>query len=124
MISINTSIHLPQITFPSSRRRCTVVKASSNSKVANLSASRKERIELPDFDGCHISEFLKHPSGIKTMLNTTVLESFQFVEHNTYRCTLPKLKLLNFEAAPVIDLRVTPTDEHCLVELLSCKVSE
>ncbi|KAL5794452.1 hypothetical protein ACOSP7_003046 [Xanthoceras sorbifolium] len=66
------------------------------------------------------------------MLNTSALHTFQFLHDNTYSsllyfliilCTLPKVQLLNFEAAPVIDLRVTPTTEDCLVELLSCKVS-
>jgi len=38
------------------------------------------------------------------------------------RCELPKLKLLKFEVAPFIDLRVTSTDEDCLVEMISCKV--
>ncbi|PNX62841.1 hypothetical protein L195_g053200, partial [Trifolium pratense] len=37
------------------------------------------------------------------------------------RCELPKLRLLNFEAAPFIDLRVTSTEEDCLVEMISCK---
>lgn len=39
------------------------------------------------------------------------------------RCTLPQLNLLNFEVSPVIDLRVTPTTEDCMVELLCCKVT-
>ena len=38
------------------------------------------------------------------------------------RCELPKLQFLNFEAVPLLDLRVTSTDEDCLVEMLSCKV--
>ncbi|GKA99727.1 MraW methylase family protein, partial [Tanacetum coccineum] len=38
-------------------------------------------------------------------------------------CTLPPLNLLNFEVSPVIFLRVTPTNEDCMVEMLSCKVS-
>ena len=37
-------------------------------------------------------------------------------------CTLPNLNSLNFEVSPVFDLRVTPTNEDCMVELLSCKV--
>ncbi|KAL9442703.1 hypothetical protein AB3S75_016141 [Citrus x aurantiifolia] len=111
------------------------IKMSSpnpNVKKANLSATKKERIELPnnyDYDGnCgskakayHISEFLSHPSGIQAMLNTSALQSFQFLDTNTYRCVLPKVQFLNFEAAPVMDLRVTPTDKDCTVQLLSCK---
>jgi hypothetical protein len=38
------------------------------------------------------------------------------------RCELPKLRLLNFEASPFIDLRVTSINEDCLVEMISCKV--
>lgn len=78
------------------------IKMSSpnpNVKKANLSATKKERIELPinyDYDGnCgskakayHISEFLSHPSGIQAMLNTSALQSFQFLDTNTYRSTL------------------------------------
>ncbi|TYI13888.1 hypothetical protein ES332_A08G089400v1 [Gossypium tomentosum] len=39
-----------------------------------------------------------------------------------FRCKLPKLALFNFEASPVLDLRVIPTKEDCIVELFSCKV--
>ncbi|XP_059459603.1 uncharacterized protein LOC132189098 isoform X2 [Corylus avellana] len=101
--------------------------SESNAKKANLSAARKERIKLPSYDdGCgdktlHISEFLSHPSGIQAMLNTSALQDFQALNNDTYRCSLPKLKLLNFEAAPVLDLRVTQTNEDCTVEMLSCK---
>lgn len=44
-----------------------------------------------------------------------------FQKFITPRCTLPRVQLINFEVAPVLDLRVTPTDEDCVVELLSCK---
>lgn len=99
----------------------------SNAKKANLSASKRERISVPIYSDSngrkayHISEFLNHPSGIEAMLNTNALQSFQHLDNNTYRCALPKIQLLNFEAAPVLDLRVTPTDEDCTVELLCCK---
>ncbi|KAL9331200.1 hypothetical protein ACSQ67_000810 [Phaseolus vulgaris] len=105
-----------------------VTSLNSNSKRANLFAAKKERIRLPtysdDFGGnkYHISEFLSHPSGIAAVLNTKALQSFQSLDANTYRCELPKLQFLNFEAAPLLDLRVTSTDEDCLVEMLSCKV--
>ncbi|KAH7576546.1 hypothetical protein JRO89_XS01G0104900 [Xanthoceras sorbifolium] len=111
---------LPCFSTTSTRKRILVFNvrskssSKSNAKIANFSAARKERIKLPDYDGgCHISDFLRHPSGIQAMLNTSALHTFQ--------CTLPKVQLLNFEVAPVIDLRVTPTTEDCLVELLSCK---
>ncbi|CAK7346952.1 unnamed protein product [Dovyalis caffra] len=94
-----------------------------NSKKANLTAGRKERMKLPITDGGYrISEFLSHPFGIQAMLNTRSLQSFQSLDANTYRCILPKVELLNFEAAPVLDLRVTPSDEDCTVEMISCKV--
>ncbi|KAL6194160.1 hypothetical protein ACLB2K_035244 [Fragaria x ananassa] len=97
--------------------------AESNAKKANLSAAKKERIKLPSFDSnnVHIREFLSHQSGTEAMLNTRALQSFEPLSTDTYRCTLPKLKLLNFEAAPVVDLRVNPTDEDCMVEMLSCR---
>jgi hypothetical protein len=47
----------------------------------------------------------------------------KIIPHGLCRCSLPKVKLLNFEAAPVLDLRVTQTNENCTVEMLSCKVS-
>ncbi|XP_075640010.1 uncharacterized protein LOC142611765 isoform X3 [Castanea sativa] len=116
------------------RKKTEVIKlnistpSESNVKKANLSATRKERIKLPNYDDdcCggktfHIREFLGHPSGIQAMLNTSSLQSFQALDTNTYRCFLPKVQLLNFEAAPVLDLRVTPTNEDCTVEMLSCK---
>ncbi|KAJ4707622.1 (RAP Annotation release2) Galactose-binding like domain containing protein [Melia azedarach] len=128
---------LPSFTFPNftirTRNRIQVISlhqinmSSSNAKKANLSATRKDRIKLPNYDSdsvgkaYHISEFLSHPSGIQAMLNTSALQSFQFIDTNTYRCTLPKVQFLNFEAAPVMDLRVTPTNKDCTVQLLSCK---
>ncbi|KAH7573926.1 hypothetical protein ACOSP7_007867 [Xanthoceras sorbifolium] len=119
---------LPCFSTASTRKRIlafnvrSMSSSKSNVKIANLSAARKERIKLPDYDGAyHISDFLRHPSGIQAMLNTSALHTFQFLHDNTYRCTLPKVQLLNFEAAPVIDLRVTPSTEDCFVELLSCK---
>uniref|UniRef100_A0A5B6YLD1 DUF1997 family protein n=1 Tax=Davidia involucrata TaxID=16924 RepID=A0A5B6YLD1_DAVIN len=115
-------------------RRIGVIKVNienlseSNVKRAKLSASKKERVKLPNYgDGgggkkIHsISEFLSHPSGVEAILNTRALRSFQSINSNTYRCTLPRIQLMNFEAAPVLDLRVTPTTEDCTVEMLSCK---
>ncbi|KAA8521018.1 hypothetical protein F0562_011694 [Nyssa sinensis] len=100
----------------------------SNVKRAKLSASKKQRVKLPNYadeDGGKnmnsISEFLSHPSGVEAILNTRALQSFQSIDSNVYRCTLPRIRLLNFEVAPVLDLRVTPTTEDCTVEMLSCK---
>ncbi|KAE8656661.1 MraW methylase family protein isoform 1 [Hibiscus syriacus] len=108
------------------------IVASSDAKRANLSASRTQRVKLPVYDDTpegnvsggqpyHISQFLSHPSGIQAILNTRALEKFEFLDTNAYRCTLPKLALFNFEATPVLDLRVIPTEEDCTVELFSCK---
>eukprot|EP00256_Glycine_max_P057614 XP_014625483.1 uncharacterized protein LOC100813897 isoform X4 [Glycine max] len=100
---------------------------SNAKKKANLFAEKKERIRLPTYNDdlggkkYHISEFLSQPSGIAAVLNTKALQSFESLDANTYRCELPKLQFLNFEAAPLLDLRVTSTDEDCLVEMLSCK---
>ncbi|KAE9586476.1 hypothetical protein Lalb_Chr24g0402391 [Lupinus albus] len=104
-----------------------VTSSDLNSKKANLFAAKKERVKLPtytdDLGGkkYHISEFLSHSSGIAAVLNTRALQSFQPLDANTYKCALPKVQFLNFEAAPLMDLRVTATDEDCLVEMLSCK---
>ncbi|GLU01097.1 hypothetical protein SLE2022_184220 [Rubroshorea leprosula] len=123
-------------TIPSaftSRKKTQVIKLrnetikSSNTKKANLSATRTERIKLPLYDDgvgghtYHISEFLRQPSGIEAVLNTSALQSFQLLENNVYRCILPEIQFLNFEVTPVLDLRVMPTRENCVVELLSCK---
>ncbi|EXB60446.1 hypothetical protein L484_014899 [Morus notabilis] len=106
-----------------------VTQSESNTKKANLSAAKKERIQLPNYgneygngsEKFHIGEFLSHPSAIEALLNTNALKSFQCLGTNTYRCTLQRVRLLNFEAAPVLDLRVTPTNDDCTVEMLSCK---
>lgn len=62
------------------------VLSESNTKKANLSAARKERIKLPNYgDTIHIRQFLSHPSGIEAMLNTGALKDFQPLDTNTYR---------------------------------------
>ncbi|KAI3963668.1 hypothetical protein MKW98_021908 [Papaver atlanticum] len=104
-----------------------------NAKIANLSATRKERVKLPKIDydeekvdGCErrlytISEFLSHPSGVEAILNTNAMQNFESLDANTYRCALPGIQFLNFDVSPVLDLRVIPTTEDCVVEMLSCK---
>ncbi|PON65329.1 hypothetical protein TorRG33x02_270950 [Trema orientale] len=94
-------------------------------KKTNLSAVRKERIQLPTYgtNKFHISEVLSHPSAIEALLNTNVLKSFHCLGTNTCRSTLQRVRLLNFEVAPVLDLRVTTTNEDCTVEMLSFKVN-
>lgn len=65
--------------------------SESNAKKANLSATKKERIKLPNYDdgyggkSFHISEFLRHPSGIQAMLNTSALQNYEALDSNTYR---------------------------------------
>ncbi|KAJ4822122.1 hypothetical protein Tsubulata_036873 [Turnera subulata] len=114
---------LTSLTTTTTRKRIAVLKLVRNSnKTANLYAAKKERVKLPAHENDYrISEFLNHPLGIQAMLNTSSLQSFQSLNANTYRCVLPKLRLLSFEAVPVLDLRVTPTDTDCTVEMLSCK---
>ncbi|CAA7015207.1 unnamed protein product [Microthlaspi erraticum] len=98
----------------------------SNSKQANLSASRKQRIKLQNNGEKKLtfSEFLKHPSGMEAVINAKALHSYHLVDDNdnTYRCRLPKIQLMSFEVTPVLVLKVTPTQEDCTVELLSCKL--
>lgn len=115
--------------FLSTRKRAGVINAKlseSNAKSAKLCARKKEKIRLPNYvdpggKESHISEFLSHPSGVDSILNTRALQSVQFLDSNMYRCVLPQIQLLNFEVAPVLDLQVTPTAENCVVEMLSCK---
>ncbi|CAF2132472.1 hypothetical protein HID58_013025 [Brassica napus] len=100
--------------------------AISSSKKANLTASRKQRIQLQSNGEKELtfSEFLKHPSGMEAVINAKALQSYQLVDDddNTYRCTLPTIQLMSFEVSPVLVLRVIPTQEDCTVELLSCKL--
>ncbi|KAJ6794859.1 Uncharacterized protein M6B38_228125 [Iris pallida] len=99
----------------------------SSSRKANLHAKRKERVMLPVHTSghgrapLHISEFLNHPSGVESLLNTRTLQSFQPIDSNTYRCNLHPIQFLKFEVAPVLELQVIPTREDCTVEMLSCK---
>lgn len=68
--------------------------SETNTKKANLSVKRREKIRLPSYSGegrtYHIREFLNHPSGIEAMLNKNALKSFQLLDANTYR-SLPFL---------------------------------
>ncbi|GJZ17056.1 putative reverse transcriptase domain-containing protein, partial [Tanacetum coccineum] len=63
------------------------------------------------------------PSGTEALLNKHALQSVEQLDITTYRCTLPPLNLLNFEVSLAIVLRVTPTNEDCMVVMLSCKVN-
>ncbi|KAJ3676828.1 hypothetical protein LUZ60_002552 [Juncus effusus] len=102
----------------------------SKIRKAKLLASRKETVSFPiekDIKRNKLREFLSEKAGIEALLNTRALQSFlSLPPHSsscsfTYRCTLDKIQFLKFEVTPVIDLRVSPTDDDCTVELLSCK---
>ena len=66
-------------------------QSESSAKKANLSAAKRERIQLPNYGTDHgnekllIGEFLSHPSAIQALLNTNALKSFQCLGTNTYR---------------------------------------
>jgi hypothetical protein len=113
------------------------VAATPGRRRARLSARRRESIRLldvlPDQGGAardgSIGEFLRHPAGVESLLNTRALQSFAPVESEpesgqagTFRCTLHPMGFLGFQVAPVLDLRVAPTSDDCTVEMLSCRV--
>lgn len=92
---------------------------------ARLSARRRESVPLPDgVSGDGIGAFLRDPAGVESLLNTGALESFVpgGSGPGTFTCTLRRIRLLGFEIAPVLDLRVVPTGSDCTVEMLSCRV--
>ena len=68
-------------------RRATMVISSS--KKANLTASRKQRINLQSNREKELTfiEFLKHPCGMEAVINAKALQSYQLVadDDNTYR---------------------------------------
>ncbi|KAI4378853.1 hypothetical protein MLD38_016277 [Melastoma candidum] len=113
-------------TIATRRRRPLRVR---NAKRANLSASRTESVKVPTYEDAvlgrsyRISEFLSHPSGVEAMLNARVMQSYQLIDSTTYRCELPTINILDFEATPVLDLRLTSSSEGCKVEMLSCKLN-
>ncbi|XP_020267491.1 uncharacterized protein LOC109842985 isoform X2 [Asparagus officinalis] len=119
---LSHSLSLPSQISSSSIRKRDAMAMITSSKKANLFAKSKEKVRLPKYaEEFPISEFLAHPSGIETLLNKRALQRFEPVDLNTYRCTLHRIQLLQFDAVPVVDLRVTPTSEDCKVEMLSCK---
>ncbi|XP_034600324.1 uncharacterized protein [Setaria viridis] len=91
---------------------------------ARLSARRRERVRLPDgVSGGDVGEFLRHPDGVESLLNTGALESFAPAGSGpgTFTCALRRIGFLGFEIAPVLDLRVAPTSTDCTIEMLSCR---
>lgn len=68
------------------------LSSSDDVKRANLSSRKRERIKLPNYDDIsgtkdtfHIRDFLRHPSGIESILNTSALQSYYSLDSNTYR---------------------------------------
>ncbi|WVZ92204.1 hypothetical protein U9M48_038287 [Paspalum notatum var. saurae] len=91
---------------------------------ARLSARRRERVPLPDgVSGGAVGEFLRHPDGVESLLNTGALESLAPAGSGpgTFTCTLRRIGFLGFEVAPVLELRVAPTATDCTIEMLSCR---
>lgn len=82
---------------PSARKVVDVIQVTkddstkSNVKKALLSAKKKERIKLPNYDDArdgqmyHISKFLSHPTGVEAILNVNALQSYVSIDNNTYR---------------------------------------
>ncbi|CAN1176137.1 hypothetical protein LINPERHAP2_LOCUS32368 [Linum perenne] len=98
--------------------------SESYTKKAHLSAVRKKRLKLPTAnnhsDQYHMmSEFLSLPEGVQSALNVKSADSFQVLDDSTYRLILSKVRLLSFDACPVMDLRVTTTAHDFVVEMLS-----
>lgn len=92
-----------------------------------MSVRKKERVPLPtltDPTGMpqHLSVFLQQPAGTQSMLNTKALQKCEYLGDDVFRCYLPKLTLLNFEVAPIVDLFVAASDIDCQVEMRSCMV--
>ncbi|XP_024359970.1 uncharacterized protein [Physcomitrium patens] len=89
---------------------------------ANLFVRKQESVPLvtltdPSGVPHHLSSFLQQPAGTKSMLNTKALLRYEYVGNDVYRCYLPKVVLLNFEVAPIVDLFVAASDKDCRVEM-------
>lgn len=101
-------------------------RRSSPKKVANLRVQQNQVIPLPSYSNTSgapkpLSEFLSQRAGMESMLNINALQSHEYVGSNIFRCTLPKVEILSFEVAPVVDLSVVANEQECIVEMLSCK---
>lgn len=119
------SFFLPACRTSAGREEKLVITASQ--RWANLCVRKKERVPLPtlsDPTGMpqHLSVFLQQPAGTQSMLNTKALQKCEYLGDDVFRCYLPKLTLLNFEVAPIVDLFVAASDIDCQVEMRSCMV--
>ncbi|CAL1362449.1 unnamed protein product [Linum trigynum] len=117
---------LPRHSTSGGRTETTMVRKrtalESRIKKAHLTAVRKHGLKLPPSEhGYHFSEFLSHPEGVESALNVKVAKSFHVLDDCTYRLVLPQIRLLSFDAFPVMDLRTTTTAENFTVEMLSFK---
>lgn len=104
----------------------TVVMAAN--RKANIRVKKQETVPLvtlTDSSGMphHLSSFLQQPAGTQSMLNTKALQRYEYVGDDVYRCYLPKVTLLNFEVAPIVDLLVAASDVDCRVEMRQCTFS-
>jgi len=112
--------------IPAPRARvATATAAGPCSEAAKKSRSdgASWRIAVASSDAEADGEFLRHPDGVASLLNTGALESFApaGAGPGTFTCTLRRIRFLGFEVAPVLELRVTPTSTDCTVEMLSCR---
>ncbi|PAN36180.1 hypothetical protein GQ55_6G253900 [Panicum hallii var. hallii] len=101
-----------------------VAPGRARGRRARLSARRRESVRLPaGVSGGDVGEFLRHPDGVESLLNTGALESFApaGAGPGTFTCALRRIGFLGFEVAPVLELRVAPTSTDCTVEMLSCR---
>ena len=79
---------------------------------ARLSARRRESVRLPDgVSGGDVGEFLRHPDGVESLLDTGALQSFATAGAGpgTFTCRLRRIGFLGFEVVPVLELHVAPT---------------
>ncbi|KAI5078611.1 hypothetical protein GOP47_0006282 [Adiantum capillus-veneris] len=101
-------------------------KTPSKKKVAHLKVQQNQILPLPTHRSTlgaprPLCDFLSQRAGMESMLNVNALQSHEYIGSNIFRCTLPKLEILNFEVAPVVDLSVVANEQECVVEMLSCK---
>ncbi|KAJ7539370.1 hypothetical protein O6H91_11G089500 [Diphasiastrum complanatum] len=107
-------------------RQPKVEMAFSQNRRANLVANKSASVPLPTFVDSlgkpqPLSKFLQQRAGMESVLNTKALQQCEQIGSNVFRCFLQKVEILNFEVAPIVDLRVITTNNECIVEMLSCK---
>ncbi|XP_024520635.1 uncharacterized protein LOC9635069 isoform X1 [Selaginella moellendorffii] len=103
------------------QRRNVFIMRAADGKVRNAKLAAKRCLTVPFQDSSRLNQFLSEPAGMQILINTNALQSYQKLDDTTYRCCLPKLDILKFEVAPIVDLSIDVKDDECLVKLLSCK---